>query len=70
MSEKRSESRIGPGDNSFYGPLEDPAGDAGYAEHPPRVDRRAGSPPRTGRAARAGCPRAGGVRGPCLGPRS
>ena len=24
-------------DNSFYGPLEDPAGDAGYAEHPPRV---------------------------------
>ena len=23
--------------NSFYGPLEDPAGDAGYAEHPPRV---------------------------------
>jgi len=37
MSEKRSESRTGPGDNSFYGPLEDPAGDAGYAEHPPRV---------------------------------
>ena len=24
-------------DNSFYGPLDDPAGDAGYAEHPPRV---------------------------------
>jgi formate dehydrogenase iron-sulfur subunit len=24
-------------DNSFYGPLEDPAGNAGYAEHPPRV---------------------------------
>ena len=23
--------------NSFYGPLEDPAGDAGYAEHPSRV---------------------------------
>jgi formate dehydrogenase iron-sulfur subunit len=24
-------------DNSFYGPLEDPAGNAGYAEHPSRV---------------------------------
>ena len=24
-------------DNSFYGPLEDPAGNAGYEEHPPRV---------------------------------
>jgi formate dehydrogenase iron-sulfur subunit len=24
-------------DNSFYGPLDDPAGDAGYSEHPPRV---------------------------------
>ena len=24
-------------DNSFYGPLEDPAGNAGYVEHPPRV---------------------------------
>ena len=24
-------------DNSFYGPLDDPAGDAGYDEHPPRV---------------------------------
>ena len=24
-------------DNSFYGPLADPAADAGYAEHPPRV---------------------------------
>ncbi|KMO84065.1 4Fe-4S ferredoxin [Mycolicibacterium chubuense] len=23
--------------NSFYGPLDDPAGDAGYDEHPPRV---------------------------------
>jgi len=23
--------------NSFYGPLHDPAGDAGYTEHPPRV---------------------------------
>src|SRR5690242_20908347 len=23
--------------NSFYGPLEDPAGDAGYIEHPSRV---------------------------------
>ena len=23
--------------NSFYGPLEDPAGNAGYVEHPPRV---------------------------------
>ncbi len=25
------------GGNSFYGPLEDPAGDAGYTEHPSRV---------------------------------
>ena len=24
-------------DNSFYGPLDDPAGNAGYSEHPPRV---------------------------------
>ena len=24
-------------DNSFYGPLEDPAGNAGYEDHPPRV---------------------------------
>jgi formate dehydrogenase iron-sulfur subunit len=24
-------------DNSFYGPLDDPAGDAGYEDHPPRV---------------------------------
>ena len=24
-------------DNSFYGPLDDPAGDAGYSDHPPRV---------------------------------
>jgi formate dehydrogenase iron-sulfur subunit len=24
-------------DNSFYGPLDDPAGNAGYDEHPPRV---------------------------------
>jgi formate dehydrogenase iron-sulfur subunit len=24
-------------DNSFYGPLDDPTGDAGYSEHPPRV---------------------------------
>lgn len=24
-------------DNSFYGPLPDPAGNAGYSEHPPRV---------------------------------
>jgi formate dehydrogenase iron-sulfur subunit len=24
-------------DNSFYGPLADPSGDAGYEEHPPRV---------------------------------
>ena len=24
-------------DNSFYGPLDDPAGNAGYVEHPPRV---------------------------------
>ncbi|MDC8982191.1 4Fe-4S dicluster domain-containing protein [Mycobacterium marinum] len=23
--------------NSFYGPLDDPAGDAGYTDHPPRV---------------------------------
>ena len=23
--------------NSFYGPLDDPAGDAGYSDHPPRV---------------------------------
>ncbi len=26
-----------PGGNSFYGPLDDPAADAGYPEHPPRV---------------------------------
>jgi len=24
-------------DNSFYGPLEDPAGNAGYSDHPPRM---------------------------------
>ena len=24
-------------DNSFYGPLADPAGNAGYSEHPERV---------------------------------
>ncbi|WP_370490410.1 4Fe-4S dicluster domain-containing protein [Mycobacterium sp. pV006] len=34
-SEKRSGSRIGP--TSFYGPLDDPAADAGYDGHPPRV---------------------------------
>ena len=26
-----------PGEHSFYGPLDDPAADAGYPEHPPRV---------------------------------
>lgn len=34
-SEKRSGSRVGPA--SFYGPLDDPAADAGYDGHPPRV---------------------------------
>ncbi len=38
MSDKRSGSRVGPAHNSFYGPLDDPAGDAGYdGDHPPRV---------------------------------
>jgi formate dehydrogenase iron-sulfur subunit len=30
-------SKPGPGRNSLYGPLDDVSGDAGYAEHPPRV---------------------------------
>ncbi|WP_396837001.1 4Fe-4S dicluster domain-containing protein [Mycobacterium sp. ITM-2016-00317] len=34
-SEKRSGSRIG--EASFYGPLDDVAGEAGYDDHPPRV---------------------------------
>jgi formate dehydrogenase iron-sulfur subunit len=32
-----SDTPIGPHGNSFHGPLADPAADAGYEEHPPRV---------------------------------
>ena len=32
-----SDKQVGPAGNSFHGPLADPAGNAGYEEHPPRV---------------------------------
>jgi len=32
-----SDKQVGPAGNSFHGPLADPAANAGYEEHPPRV---------------------------------